>query len=157
MIFHLHFLMLCPPQQNKPLNFFEDNADYVYDVMWSPVHPSLFAAVDGMGRLDLWNLNDDTEVPTASVTIEGSPALNCVRWASWGKEVTVGDSEGRVWICRWRGMNLFSLISIVMCEITVIILLSDLFSAVWQLYEHHQPSKAWMQNESGSEIESLRV
>lgn len=60
-------------------------------------------------------------------------------------------------IRRWRGMNLFSLISIVMCEITVIILLSELFLAVRQLYEHHQPSSAWMQNESGSEIESLRV
>lgn len=30
--------------------------------MWSPVHPALFACVDGMGRLDLWNLNNDTEV-----------------------------------------------------------------------------------------------
>lgn len=49
-------------QHNKPLYSFEDNADYVYDVMWSPVHPALFAAVDGMGRLDLWNLNNDTEV-----------------------------------------------------------------------------------------------
>uniref|UniRef100_A0A671R1A6 Dynein cytoplasmic 1 intermediate chain 1 n=1 Tax=Sinocyclocheilus anshuiensis TaxID=1608454 RepID=A0A671R1A6_9TELE len=98
MIFHLCFLMLCPPQQNKPLYSFEDNADYVYDVMWSTVHPSLFAAVDGMGRLDLWNLNNDTEVPTASVTIEGAPALNCIRWASGGKEVAVGDSEGHVWI-----------------------------------------------------------
>ncbi|KAJ8796553.1 hypothetical protein J1605_002150 [Eschrichtius robustus] len=47
---------------NKPLYSFEDNADYVYDVMWSPVHPALFACVDGMGRLDLWNLNNDTEV-----------------------------------------------------------------------------------------------
>lgn len=41
---------------------FEDNADYVYDVMWSPVHPAAFATVDGMGRLDLWNLNNYTEV-----------------------------------------------------------------------------------------------
>ncbi|XP_056105642.1 cytoplasmic dynein 1 intermediate chain 1 isoform X1 [Rhinichthys klamathensis goyatoka] len=89
---------LWSTKQNKPLYSFEDNADYVYDVMWSPVHPSLFAAVDGMGRLDLWNLNNDTEVPSASVTIEGSPALNRVRWAAGGKEVAVGDSEGRVWI-----------------------------------------------------------
>uniref|UniRef100_A0A8C2IYU2 Dynein cytoplasmic 1 intermediate chain 1 n=1 Tax=Cyprinus carpio TaxID=7962 RepID=A0A8C2IYU2_CYPCA len=89
---------LWSTKQNKPLYSFEDNADYVYDVMWSPVHPSLFAAVDGMGRLDLWNLNNDTEVPTASVTIEGAPALNRVRWAAGGKEVAVGDSEGRVWI-----------------------------------------------------------
>jgi dynein intermediate chain len=34
----------------------------VYDVAWSPTHPALFAAVDGTGRLDLWNLNKDTEV-----------------------------------------------------------------------------------------------
>ncbi|XP_078031689.1 dynein cytoplasmic 1 intermediate chain 1a isoform X14 [Epinephelus lanceolatus] len=89
---------LWSTKHNKPLYSFEDNADYVYDVMWSPVHPAIFAAVDGMGRLDLWNLNNDTEVPTASVTIEGASALNRVRWSSGGKEVAVGDSEGRVWI-----------------------------------------------------------
>ncbi|MGH0150861.1 UNVERIFIED_CONTAM: hypothetical protein FKN15_022083 [Acipenser sinensis] len=89
---------LWTTKHNKPLYSFEDNADYVYDVMWSPVHPALFACVDGMGRLDLWNLNNDTEVPTASVTIEGASALNRVRWAATGKEVAVGDSEGRVWI-----------------------------------------------------------
>lgn len=38
------------------------------------------------------------QVPTASVTIEGASALNRVRWSSGGKEVAVGDSEGRVWI-----------------------------------------------------------
>ncbi|NXC16151.1 DC1I1 protein, partial [Corythaeola cristata] len=53
---------LWTTKHNKPLYSFEDNADYVYDVMWSPVHPALFACVDGMGRLDLWNLNNDTEV-----------------------------------------------------------------------------------------------
>uniref|UniRef100_A0A8C9FWX4 Dynein cytoplasmic 1 intermediate chain 1 n=1 Tax=Pavo cristatus TaxID=9049 RepID=A0A8C9FWX4_PAVCR len=91
-------MLLSALQHNKPLYSFEDNADYVYDVMWSPVHPALFACVDGMGRLDLWNLNNDTEVPTASVTIEGASALNRVRWAQAGKEVAVGDSEGRIWI-----------------------------------------------------------
>ncbi|XP_055445744.1 cytoplasmic dynein 1 intermediate chain 1 isoform X4 [Bubalus kerabau] len=89
---------LWTTKHNKPLYSFEDNADYVYDVMWSPVHPALFACVDGMGRLDLWNLNNDTEVPTASVAIEGASALNRVRWAQGGKEVAVGDSEGRIWI-----------------------------------------------------------
>ena len=37
-------------------------------------------------------------MPTASVTVEGASALNRVRWSSGGKEVAVGDSEGRVWI-----------------------------------------------------------
>ncbi|XP_063054309.1 cytoplasmic dynein 1 intermediate chain 1 isoform X2 [Engraulis encrasicolus] len=89
---------LWTTKHNKPLYSFEDNADYVYDVMWSPVHPAIFASVDGMGRLDLWNLNKDTEVPTASVAVEGSCALNRVRWATGGREVAVGDSEGHVWI-----------------------------------------------------------
>uniref|UniRef100_A0A674CP88 Dynein cytoplasmic 1 intermediate chain 1 n=1 Tax=Salmo trutta TaxID=8032 RepID=A0A674CP88_SALTR len=89
---------LWSTEHNKPLYSFEDNADYVYDVMWSPLHPAMFAVVDGIGRLDLWNLNNDTEVPTASVTIEGACALNRVRWGSGGKEVAVGDSEGRLWI-----------------------------------------------------------
>ncbi|XP_069585458.1 cytoplasmic dynein 1 intermediate chain 1 isoform X3 [Ranitomeya imitator] len=89
---------LWTTKHNKPLYSFEDNADYVYDVMWSPLHPAIFACVDGMGRLDLWNLNSDTEVPTASTTVEGASALNRVRWAQSGREVAVGDSEGRIWI-----------------------------------------------------------
>uniref|UniRef100_A0A673M2R7 Cytoplasmic dynein 1 intermediate chain 2-like n=1 Tax=Sinocyclocheilus rhinocerous TaxID=307959 RepID=A0A673M2R7_9TELE len=52
---------LWSTKNNKPLYSFEDNSDYVYDVMWSPVHPALFACVDGLGRVDLWNLNNDTE------------------------------------------------------------------------------------------------
>ncbi|XP_016123600.1 cytoplasmic dynein 1 intermediate chain 2 isoform X5 [Sinocyclocheilus grahami] len=89
---------LWSTKNNKPLYSFEDNSDYVYDVMWSPTHPALFACVDGVGHLDLWNLNNETEVPTASVSVEGSPALNRVRWAHSGREVAVGDSEGQVHI-----------------------------------------------------------
>ncbi|XP_063500773.1 cytoplasmic dynein 1 intermediate chain 2 isoform X12 [Symphalangus syndactylus] len=87
---------LWTTKNNKPLYSFEDNADYVYDVMWSPTHPALFACVDGMGRLDLWNLNNDTEVPTASIFVEGNPALNRVRWTHSGREIAVGDSEGQI-------------------------------------------------------------
>lgn len=32
------------------------------------------------------------------MAIEGASALNRVRWAQAGKEVAVGDSEGRIWI-----------------------------------------------------------
>ncbi|XP_034168198.1 dynein, cytoplasmic 1, intermediate chain 2a isoform X4 [Pangasianodon hypophthalmus] len=89
---------LWSTRNTKPLYSFEDNSDYVYDVMWSPAHPALFACVDGVGHLDLWNLNNETEVPSASVTVDGNPALNRVRWANSGREVAVGDSEGRVHI-----------------------------------------------------------
>ncbi|XP_020568892.1 cytoplasmic dynein 1 intermediate chain 2 isoform X4 [Oryzias latipes] len=87
---------LWSTKNNKPLYSFEDNSDYVYDVMWSPTHPALFACVDGVGHLDLWNLNNDTEVPTASVVVDGNPALNKLRWGHSGREIAVGDSDGRV-------------------------------------------------------------
>lgn len=35
----------------------------------------MFAAVDGMGRLDLWNLNNDTEV--------GAPCLSPLSNRTW--------------------------------------------------------------------------
>lgn len=68
------------------------------DVAWSPIHPALFAAVDGSGRLDLWNLNQDTEVPTASVMVGGAPALNRVSWTPSGLHVTIGDDAGKLYV-----------------------------------------------------------
>ncbi|XP_012271337.1 cytoplasmic dynein 1 intermediate chain isoform X11 [Orussus abietinus] len=85
-------------KETKPLYSFEHNGDYVYDVAWSPTHPALFATVDGSGRLDLWNLNQDTEVPAASITVDGCPALNRVSWTPSGFHVTVGDDTGKVWV-----------------------------------------------------------
>ena len=57
-------------QENKPLHSFEDNSDYLLDAKWSPIHPALFATVDCMGRLDMWNLNNDTEVIVPRKTSE---------------------------------------------------------------------------------------
>ncbi|KAL3280098.1 hypothetical protein HHI36_017604 [Cryptolaemus montrouzieri] len=85
-------------KDTKPIYSFEDNGDYVLDVKWSPTNPALFAAVDGSGRLDLWNLNQDTEVPAASIMVEGCPALNKVSWTPSGTHVTVGDNQGRIWV-----------------------------------------------------------
>ncbi|XP_050506874.1 cytoplasmic dynein 1 intermediate chain isoform X6 [Diabrotica virgifera virgifera] len=85
-------------KDSKPIYSFEDNGDYVLDVKWSPTHPALFAAVDGSGRLDLWNLNQDTEVPAASINVEGNPALNKVSWTPNGLQVTVGDNQGKIWV-----------------------------------------------------------
>jgi dynein intermediate chain len=45
-----------------PLFSFEEADDYVYDVAWHPLHPAIFGSVDGSGRFDVWNLNQDTEV-----------------------------------------------------------------------------------------------
>lgn len=44
--------------------------------MWSPTHPALFACVDGVGHLDLWNLNNDTEVSQYTQIINSTPDLD---------------------------------------------------------------------------------
>jgi len=85
-------------KENKPLYSFEDNGDYVYDVAWSPIHPALFATVDGTGRLDLWNLNKDTEVASASTNIANGAALNRVTWTQSGLHVAAGDDLGKIWV-----------------------------------------------------------
>nr|NP_001368966.1 Sperm-specific dynein intermediate chain 4 [Drosophila melanogaster]ACH92537.1 LP16352p [Drosophila melanogaster]AHN59955.3 Sperm-specific dynein intermediate chain 4 [Drosophila melanogaster] len=92
------FSVVSGINSNKPLYSFEDNSDYMMDVAWSPVHPALFAAVDGSGRLDLWNLNQDTEVPTASIVVAGAPALNRVSWTPSGLHVCIGDEAGKLYV-----------------------------------------------------------
>lgn len=74
---------------------FEDNGDYICDVAWSPVHPSVFAAVDGNGRLDIWDLNSETETPCASTIVEPG-GLNRLGWTQSGSDIAVGDHDGRV-------------------------------------------------------------
>ncbi|CAG2108711.1 unnamed protein product [Medioppia subpectinata] len=91
-------LKLWSTKESKPLYSFEDNCDYLYDVRWSPTHPALFASVDGMGRIDLWNLNNDTELPTASTIVDGNPALNRIVWNNSGNQVVVGDDIGKIWV-----------------------------------------------------------
>ena len=45
-----------------PILSFEEANEYVYHVRWHPTHPAVFGQVDGAGRLDVYNLNVDTEV-----------------------------------------------------------------------------------------------
>jgi dynein intermediate chain, cytosolic len=109
--------------EHKPLHSFSGFTDYVYDARWSPVHPALFAAVDGMGMLTLWNLNVDMEVrarplavhtsawcmvlngveagaqaPIRTITVGDGRALNRVRWDVEGRKLAVGGADGAVYV-----------------------------------------------------------
>lgn len=53
-------------QNIPPILTFEESSDYVYDVKWHPKHPALFAQVDGAGKFDIYNLNQNTEVSSLS-------------------------------------------------------------------------------------------
>ena len=88
-----------------PVHCFETGGDYIFDVGWSPVHPAVFASVDGAGRLDLWNINRNIEMPSVSYHVDSASkshggssrtALNKLKWSRKGTEIAVGDDQGRI-------------------------------------------------------------
>ncbi|EDV27646.1 uncharacterized protein TRIADDRAFT_20566, partial [Trichoplax adhaerens] len=89
---------LWTQKATRPLHSFEGYSDYVYDVKWSPIHPAVFASADGSGRLDLWNINKDTEVSKYSEVITNNIALNCLKWSQSGNQLVAGDADGKVYV-----------------------------------------------------------
>lgn len=95
---------LWDTKESQPIHTFESNGDYIYDVKWSPNNPAMFATADGDGRVDIWNLANDSELPTASTHVEptapgdlkAQPSLNKLIWTPNGNQVVVGDDVGRV-------------------------------------------------------------
>ncbi|PSK42163.1 hypothetical protein B9Z65_4077 [Elsinoe australis] len=78
--------------------------DVVYDVKWSPVKPGVFGCVDGAGRLEVFDINVDVEVPVARAEpshaagdVFGVKSLNKLAWEhNEGKKVAVGGLDGVV-------------------------------------------------------------
>jgi len=113
---------------NRPLYTFESCKDYVYDVKWSPKHPAVFACGDGSGKLDIWNIHNDTEVPLYSTTVQGhvtaqtpgsgagnnsaqsqsaedqgvQAAVSRLKWAEDGQRIAAGTSVGSLHIYECR-------------------------------------------------------
>jgi dynein intermediate chain, cytosolic len=81
----------------------------VYDVQWSPIHPSIFASCDGDGFIDIWDINKDKESPIVHTCAfeqqtgahgykeqDDGKALGAIKWSRDGRRIAVGDSEGFV-------------------------------------------------------------
>jgi dynein intermediate chain len=80
---------------NYPLLTFDSNDDYIYDCKFHTTNPSLFACVDGSGKLDFWDLNKDVECPVYRHEV-GKDALNKLNWSHDGKRIAVGDINGKI-------------------------------------------------------------
>ncbi|ORZ29911.1 WD40-repeat-containing domain protein [Catenaria anguillulae PL171] len=60
------------------------------------LHPAVFASVDGSGHLDLWNLNQDTELYVSRIRV-AHRALNKVSFSKDGRRLLVGSADGQVY------------------------------------------------------------
>ncbi|CAH8657728.1 unnamed protein product [Schistosoma curassoni] len=89
-------IKLWSVKETRLICSFEEASDYVFDAHWSPMHPAVFATVDCTGGLDLWNLNQNSEVPSVRTVIPGQPSLNKCRFHSSGSHIAIGDDNGRI-------------------------------------------------------------
>ena len=71
----------------------QPGTDYVTDVQWSPVHPTLIGATDASGGLHVFDFlqNADRPLVSCSPTKKGLTALH---FSPSGSAVAVGDSGG---------------------------------------------------------------
>lgn len=85
-----------------PLYTFEEASDYVLDARWHPQHPAVFGTVDASGKFDVWNINQDPEVPAISTKVDEDGKVRGLNKLAWdrreGKHVAIGSSDGKVYI-----------------------------------------------------------
>lgn len=108
----------------KPVfEFISSSYDYVNDVRWCPINPSVFLTLSSCGSLSIWSLCKSTAEPTETVSLNdeigvissvnqpginkdtgskltalsgGHAALNKAVWSRNGRLIVVGDSKGAV-------------------------------------------------------------
>lgn len=84
-----------PKNRNIPV-FMNDMETEIYDVKWSPTHPSVFATADGQGHIDLWDISKETESFRYRKEDPNKRAINKIRWTRDGKKLLSGNSMGVV-------------------------------------------------------------
>ena len=84
-----------PKMSKEAILSFDIYDDYVFDVKWSPSHPSVFAVAEGTGIVDIWDLNRDVEMPVSRMKTTGE-AINKVAWEHNGEMLATGNCNGEV-------------------------------------------------------------
>eukprot|EP00826_Nyctotherus_ovalis_P008308 TRINITY_DN12146_c0_g2_i4.p1 TRINITY_DN12146_c0_g2~~TRINITY_DN12146_c0_g2_i4.p1 ORF type:complete len:284 (+),score=71.50 TRINITY_DN12146_c0_g2_i4:73-924(+) len=82
-----------PKVGKTPMATFENAQDYVFDVKWSPMHPSAFASCDAEGFVDLWDISADTENPVVRCRRDNA-IVHRLAWSADGKRLATGGANG---------------------------------------------------------------
>lgn len=94
---------LWDTKSRQLLKMFDECSDYVMDVSWSPTHASMFACIDASGNVLLYNLDEDPEVPIATVNVAGDDVSaraggglnggNKLSWDRYGRHIAVASDS----------------------------------------------------------------
>jgi dynein intermediate chain len=94
----------APGYTDAPLmSFLSNSYDYMTDVQWSPVHPSIFATTSSNGTVNIWNLAASLDQPisgTEGVSIDdfavsssSRQGLNRLKWSGDGRRMAVASGD----------------------------------------------------------------
>ena len=102
----------APGYSDAPLmSFLSNSYDYMCDVQWSPVHPSVFATASSNGTVNIWNLATSLDQPISgtegisidnfssnstdptSVTAASRQGLNRLKWSADGRRMAVASGD----------------------------------------------------------------
>ncbi|KNC54047.1 cytoplasmic dynein 1 intermediate chain 2 [Thecamonas trahens ATCC 50062] len=88
---------------SSPVYVFDEFVGYLYDVAWSPRHPSVFATAGARGRIQLWDLLVSPKEPVASIGIGESLTVTSLAFSSDGSRLLAGDTSGHTAVIRVTG------------------------------------------------------
>jgi dynein intermediate chain len=102
----------APGYSDAPLmSFLSNSYDYMCDVQWSPVHPSIFATASSNGTVNIWNLATSLDQPISgtegisidnfsnnstdptSATAAPRQGLNRLKWSADGRRMAVASGD----------------------------------------------------------------
>lgn len=95
----------APAYRDTPLTSWVSHSyDYMSDVQWSPVHPTLFATGSSNGRLGLWNLALSLDEPLTGAdgiavdheradNASGLAGIHKLSWSLDGRRLAVASSD----------------------------------------------------------------
>ncbi|KAK1743533.1 cytoplasmic dynein intermediate chain-like protein [Skeletonema marinoi] len=100
----------APGYTDAPLmSFLSNSYDYMSDVQWSPVHPSVFATASSNGTVNIWNLAASLDQPisgtegisidefsgadSATASSSSRQGLNRLKWSADGRRMAVASGD----------------------------------------------------------------
>ncbi len=98
---------------NSPLLSLSHYEEYVTDCAWSPTHPAVFGVCDAGGNIEVFNLNEELELPRVKFQAptggNAAPSpWHKLSWDTGGRRLAAGNIDGKVTIFQLQDQKLWA-------------------------------------------------